>query len=672
MKLYHLLKPGYQKRVVDKNVQLIKEIIQENKKVLGRQVTVSPTGSGKTFMMASIIEFGLTLPEEPCFVWLTHNKQILSQTEGELSEALGAYLTPVSNIEKNITSFGRLLLFNVQKGVSDKAKSWLKKWHKFQTDSNRSIIFIVDEADEGMSGSNMDGLKKVLRPILELGFTASFKKRENEYEFERVSYNEVIEAGMLTRQIFWQASDEVTRKEMMIRAIHQRDVLESSSQMLKSIHRYFLPKMLIQTKASEAESVARELKQLANLTDAEFKEQVAVHIQESRGLDEIEPEKFKKIKYIIGDLMVERGWNCPEAYVLHSTKDTVSRSKGIQLMGRVIRLPGCEPFDDAFDVFNTAYVYISGSHSIIQSCENFTEDGVALPPPKEVVQVDRREDIKAPDILSFKNELVGDIESEEYYSVTDKICSILTNFKTECSEKRPAVMEGSLNLEDASHSVKLPSEVETEWDIEHSKKLLIDCLSKKMPRNYANLVVANFQMKEKGFIEVSKIIKSLVKKVEDSTLIDKVIGDLEFVYSTHQWSPHKLVVASPTPLACKYSLYPKMQINSEERKLAMFLEQFCEKNNCYWVRNDPSDIKIIKGHYPDFIVFKGDKFVFIEFKGKQLLGNKDTARKNALSRMSANYYMVYLEGNDQVLMVKNMEYEKEEAFSEAHLKVFLD
>jgi len=672
MKLYSLLKPGYQKRVVDKNVNLIQEILQENKKVIGRQVTVSPTGSGKTFMMASIIEFGLKLPEEPCFIWLTHNKQILAQTEGELSEALGAYLTPVSSIERNITAFGRLLLFNVQKGVSDKAKSWLKKWQKFHSEANRSIIFIIDEADEGMSGSNMEGLRKVLRPALELGFTGSFKKKDNEFEFERVSYDEVIDAGMLTENIYWQASDEVVRKEMMLRAIQQRNLLEGYAQVLRSIHRYFMPKMLIQTKASEAESVARELKILANLTDQDFKEQVVVHIQESRGLEEIEPEKFEKVKYVIGDLMVERGWNCPEAYVLLSTKDTISRAKGIQLMGRVIRLPGCEPFDEALSMFNTAYVYISGNHSIIQSCENFRGEGVVLPPAKEFVQVDKRDDISIPEILSFKNELVGNIESEEYYPVTDKICSILSNFKKDCMEKKPTILEGSLNLGDASYSVKIPSEVETEWDVEQSKKLLIDCLSKKMPRNYANLLVANFQIREKGFADTSKIIKPLVKKIEDSTLIDKIVCELEFIYSAYQWPHHKLAVASPTPLACKYSLYPKIQVNSEEKKLVLFLEQFCEMNNCFWVRNDASDVRIIKGHYPDFIVFNSKKFVFLEFKGKQLLGNRDTLRKNALSRMSANYYMIYLEGDSQTLMVKNMDFEKEEAFTPEHLKVYLD
>ena len=150
--LYSRLKDGYQKRVVDQNVELIGQILRGEKKNIGRQITISPTGSGKTFMMASVIEVGLRLPEEPCFIWLTHNKQIMFQTENEVMESLGAYTTTVYNIEQGIESYGgRVLLFNVQKGVSNKAKTWLAKWVQFQKDQSRSVIFIVDEADEGMS-----------------------------------------------------------------------------------------------------------------------------------------------------------------------------------------------------------------------------------------------------------------------------------------------------------------------------------------------------------------------------------------------------------------------------------------------------------------------------------------------------------------------------------------
>ena len=337
----------FQKDVVDSNIDLIKTVLSGENPIQGRQVTTSPTGSGKTFMMASVIESGLFLPHEINFIWLTHNKQILIQTQNEIIEAIGNSVTSVFKIEQGIEDFGgRVLLFNVQKGVSAKAKKWLNKWNQRQSDLQRRNVFIIDEADEGMSGKNMNSIKKILNPILELGFTASFKKKDNEYEFKKVEYKRVIEAEMLVESIYYQASDEINKIEITKKAIARREHLEQIAENLKHYdpERYFIPKALIQAPASSCEAMAKELQLILNLSDEEFRRQIIVHTQNSRGLDEI--EDMSEVKYIIGDLMLERGWNCPEAYVLLSTKESVSQAKGIQLLGRVIRLPQTRRFED--------------------------------------------------------------------------------------------------------------------------------------------------------------------------------------------------------------------------------------------------------------------------------------------------------------------------------------
>lgn len=674
MSLYGLLKEGYQKRVVDNNITLIQQVLNGEKKGLGRQTVVSPTGSGKTFMMASTIEVGLRLEKQPSFVWLTHNRQLLSQTETEISEVLGNYLTPVFNIEKGIDGYGgRVLLFNVQKGVSDKAKSWLKRWQKYQKESNREIIFIVDEADEGMSGSNMDNLRKALRPSLEMGFTASFKKKDNEFEFQRVSYKEVIEAGMLVGNVYWQASDEVTPIEMMRRAIAQRELLEKNAKALHLVRRYFVPKMIIQTQASSCEEVARMLAMELRLSEEEFNEQIVVHVQNSRGLDEISKEDMAKVRYVVGDMMIERGWNCPEAYVLLSLKDSVSRAKGIQLLGRVIRLPGCEPFDETLDMFNAGYVYISGNHSIEQSASNFGEMDVALPPPREVEQVERQ-DFPIPEMLTFKNQLKNDIEDEEYYPITEKFCDMLLKIKEDCEGKNPEINHGALSLGESNYSVSPVEEVEADWNTLQVKKILIDALAKYLPRDYANLVVVKFQTSlasQGGLASISKFSKQIAKEVKDRVIIKKLAEKLEFRYETYDWGEHKLVSSKPLPMKCDRALYPLIQANEEEKKFAQFLDGFCKENDCYWVRNDVSDIKLFKGHSPDFIVFSEDKYVFVEYKGKHLLKTPDSIIKNTVGQSAAQYFMVYVDEDKKEFMLKNLEGLSDERFTSDHLAIAL-
>lgn len=668
--LYSRLKEGYQKRVVDRNVQIIREVISGEKKIFGRQVSVSPTGSGKTFMMASIIEVGLQLPSEVSFVWLTHNKQILVQTENEIMDSLGAYTTTVYDIEKGIESFGgRVLLFNVQKGVSHKSLAWLKRWHNRQNDLNRSVVFIVDEADEGMSGDNMKRLRDTLVPVLEVGFTGSFKKKADEYEYERVTYKEVIDAGMLIQNIDYQASDEVSRIEMMNRAIKQRNWLEKMAEGLKLIDRYFVPKMLIQAPARECENVGLELKKILNLTEEEFNKQVIVHTQNSRGLEEV--EDINDVKYIIGDLMVERGWNCPEAYVLLSTKDSVSVAKGIQLLGRVIRLPKCLPFDERFAVFNSAYVYISGKHAIEESCRKFTGDSIIeIPPPREVIQVEKRGEIKIPNMITYMDDLDKDPEDRDLIPTTEAICEILTSIKKECEKSKPSIIGGKLTLIEGAVSRSPVELVEVEWNLEQTKKMLIDSLCKHLPRNYANVVAVIFQIQLKaigGLSAISPHIKEMVEKIKESTTIRKVAETLDYVYLPYEWPPHKLVIAQPLPTLFKKSLYSKMHLNNEELEFAHFLDEFCENHNYHWTRNETSDVKLFRGHYPDFIIFSDDTYVFVEFKGKHLLNTPDSIRKNTIGQMAAGYFMVYLNEGRDGFMQKGWAGEKDSVFKEIDL-----
>lgn len=665
--LYSRLKDGYQKRIVDQNVSLIGEILRGEKKNIGRQITISPTGSGKTFMMASVIEVGLRLPEEPCFIWLTHNKQIMFQTENEIMDSLGAYTTTVYNIEQGIESYGgRVLLFNVQKGVSARAKSWLSKWAQFQKDHSRSVVFIVDEADEGMSGKNMDNIRDVLVPVLELGFTGSFKRKPNEYEFQRVSYKEVIDAGMLIQNIEYQASDEVDRLEIMRRAIQQRNYLETCAEALRSIDRYFVPKMLIQAPARECESVARELQKELNLPKEMAQKHIVVHTQDSRGLEEL--EDMSEVRYIIGDLMVERGWNCPEAYVLLSTKDSVSVAKGIQLLGRVIRMPKTEPFDERFNMFNTAYVYIAGKHSIEDSCRNFTEDGsIALPPPKEVVQVEKRSEIEMPKIITFVDELDKDVEDRDLFPITEQICEVLEDLRLKCHKSQPSLSEGIFQIKEGSVKASVSNEINSEWNLEQTKKILIDSLAKNFPRNYSNLIATKYQIQIRpngGLNLIAPYSKQLAQEVRENATLRKIAQGLDYINKPYEFPTHKLVIAQPLPLNFERSLYPKVQLNNEEKLFASWLDEISIKNDLYWVRNDISDVKFFRGHAPDFILFNKTSYIFLEYKGSHLLNTTDTIRKNTVGQMAGDYFMVYLSADKEKFIQQGWAGEKDQELTE--------
>ncbi|MFK7823615.1 MAG: DEAD/DEAH box helicase [Oligoflexales bacterium] len=673
MSLYAKLRE-YQKQVVDKNLELIEKVLSQEVKIAGRQVTIAPTGSGKTFMMASIIEAGLKLPSEPNFVWLTHNKQILLQTEGEIIENIGKSVTTVYNIEQGIQSFGgRVLLFNVQKGVSSKAKTWLKKWTLFQKDFHRPLIFIIDEADEGMSGSNMKAIREVMNPKLELGFTASFKKKENEFEFHKVSYKEVVDAEMLVSQVEYQASEEVTRLEMTQRAIAQRAFLEDIAGTMGMVdqERFFIPKMIIQAPAKDCAGVARELRDLLSLNDEEFHKQIVVHTQNSRGLEAI--ESMKDVRFIIGDLMLERGWNCPEAYILLSTKQTISKAKGIQLLGRVIRMPKAMRFDEEFDFFNRGYVYIAGQHSIEESCKDFGDELPVLPPPKEVMQVEKQE-TPVPDIITFRDQLDKDVEDRDLIPIGRRICEVLEKFAKKCQDSIPSIRTGALNLQEGVVTLNATEQIESDWNFEVAKRTLISALCKHIPKNYANVVITMYQMRlanSRGINGIAPFVKEMGKLIKESKILRDISKQLDFVYQPYKWPPHKLVVTQPNPYNYSRALYQRMHLNTEEAGFCSQLNKYCEELQIFWVRNDPSDVKLFKGHAPDFIAFTTNQYAFLEFKGIHLLDNQNSKWKNSAGEAAAGYFMIYFESDTGKYFIRGVDGAADEEFSILHLKVSL-
>jgi hypothetical protein len=336
-------------------------------------------------------------------------------------------------------------------------------------------------------------------------------------------------------------------------------------------------------------------------------------------------------------------------------------------------MPNAQRFDDAFEQLNKGYVYIAGKHSIEESCRNFgTNELITLPPPIEVIQVEKRGDCQIPNILTFRDELEKDIH---LIPINDDLLDELDLFRKRCIETKPEIRRGALNLNKLALTRNPSESVESEWNLEQTKRTLINALTAHFPRNYANLIVAEYQEKMRtfgGLGNIARFAKEMAKLIRESQRFRRFASSLEFVYEVYQWPPHKLVNAHPAPYQFSRAIYPKMQLNQEEARFAAsFLNQACEKNDWFWIRNSPSNIKLFRGHAPDFIVFNKTKYVFIEFKGKHLLNTQDSVRKNQVGQAASAYFMVYEETDTGRFLQKGLDEEKSDEFDERMLLIAL-
>jgi hypothetical protein len=332
-------------------------------------------------------------------------------------------------------------------------------------------------------------------------------------------------------------------------------------------------------------------------------------------------------------------------------------------------------FDEMFDVFNRGYIYISGRHSIEESCRNFGLNELpTLPPPREVLQVNRRSDIFVPSIVTFRDELDKDIEDRDLIPTTERLCEELDHLRLKCEESKPEIRRGSLDLDQLSLTRNPSETVESEWNVEQTKRTLINAFCSHIPRNYANLVVTKYQIRARefgGLNHIAQFAKELAKYVRESQRIRRIAGSLDYVHKPYEWPPHKLVLAQPAPYNFSTSLFPKMQLNQEEARFATFLNQICERNKWNWVRNEPSNVKLFRGHAPDFIVFSSSKYAFIEFKGKHLLNTEDSIKKNRVGQTAAAYFMIYEELDTGKFLQKGHAEESDDEFDAAMLKAAL-
>ena len=204
--------------------------------------------------------------------------------------------------------------------------------------------------------------------------------------------------------------------------------------------------------------------------------------------------------------------------------------------------------------------------------------------------------------------------------------------------------------------------------------LLISALSKYFPKNYSNVVITKYQIKLKskgGLTTIGPFCKELSKMIKESSIIRRISERLDYVYQPYEWAPHKLVITKPLPLRFQRALYPKMQLNSEENSFAQYLDKVTEKLDLFWVRNEPSNVKIFKGHAPDFIVFNKEKYAFIEFKGKHILNSSDSIRKNEAGQSASAYFMVFKDSDTEKFYSKGRSGEEDEIFDESLIKAVI-
>ncbi len=346
----------------------------------------SPTGSGKTVMMASYIERLVDelslrpgLNDNVAFIWFAPNTlhiQSYDSLTSLYSDTRKLNCINLDTLGNNPVLNRKDLLFVNWSSVDNSKKIWRKE---NETNTNletlientkansTEIILIIDEAHlSAFTGKQAIKVRHLIEAKLEVLVTATPIIRPQRSVF--ISRNEVVDAGIIKKGVRMnidvnpaEQNGENVHLHLLRKAMAKKEELKGFYD--KELGKNKVNPLLLIQLPSENASLSNEDKAIREvvegLLNTEFNissnnGRLAVWLsgeQDKEGLEEI--NGFQDV--LIFKQAIAQGWNCPRAAVMVSYRNVQSPDFGIQTVGRILRMPHRRHYEH--DDLNYGYVY---------------------------------------------------------------------------------------------------------------------------------------------------------------------------------------------------------------------------------------------------------------------------------------------------------------------------
>jgi type III restriction enzyme len=375
--------------------QLVKSVSELFAKDASNKVCVfqSPTGSGKTVMVAKFIEEIIKeLPETDfCFLWVSIGKGDLHKQSKKSLERIFDGFPNVNLLEeeffgsRNYMEQNEVVVVNWEKLYSKYASGENKgEWkNKVMRDGEgvnfievlettrekRKIVLIIDESHYASDAQRTSELRKIISADVTLEMSATPKIQPSAQDIAKgnarfiyVDPKDVIEEGMIKKELIINENleklvdDEKTSQDIIIEAAYNKriELKEAYTSAGSNIN----PLCLIQLPNSEAGVAKKEVIEafLADKGITETNGKLAVWLSEEKsdGLDEISDFE-SEVEFLLFKQAIDTGWDCPRAHILVKLRDIQSYTFEVQTVGRILRMPEQMHYEN--ENLNTGFIF---------------------------------------------------------------------------------------------------------------------------------------------------------------------------------------------------------------------------------------------------------------------------------------------------------------------------
>ena len=328
----------------------------------------SPTGSGKTIMMAQFLRDIVSDPRfqnaDVGFIWITNSDSLAMQSKDKLFLYYGGAsentLLDLNNLNDGSIPRSGVFFINWQKLVSrSQTNRKLRTEGELNTTfdeyleathaKGREVVLIIDE--EHIASSTVlasDLIQNVIKPRIIIGVSATPQTKGVTVDVARA---DVVREGLIKEKTVFQTEEDLAKKEFA--GMDQDDILLTLAfnkraelvVLYKEIGIEINPLVLIQLpnddKATKGSAGTTKQDLIVSFLKSKgvFEHEIAVWLSEDKiNLNDVEKNN-SPVSFLLFKQAAATGWDCPRASVLVMFREIKNPTFAIQTVGRILRMP---------------------------------------------------------------------------------------------------------------------------------------------------------------------------------------------------------------------------------------------------------------------------------------------------------------------------------------------
>ncbi|SMN15892.1 hypothetical protein CRYPA_1853 [uncultured Candidatus Thioglobus sp.] len=368
----------------------------------------SPTGSGKTIMMAEFlrrISGEASFDPDKCFVWISKG-ELAQQSKQKLESYYSSGLPWTNCLDQNDLNKGKLkkneiFFINWEKILDSKKNNKANRKLRTSGESNisiddfiknthtdnREIILIVDESHRNLKTELAQEIISILNPRISIHVSATPKKIPNVESindlsagFVSVKNKQVIDEDLIKSSIKIMPKEEIEALDINNKDLDEL-LLDLALEKQKEIQQEYAnlglkinPLILVQLPNDEEAKRDIEGKNKLDFSKKYLQKQgvdedeIAIWLSSKKeNLADI-IQNNSSVKVLIFKQAIATGWNCPRAHILVSFREMKNPTFHTQVLGRILRMPEAKHYDN--DVLDNSYCYTNYSKREISDTKN--------------------------------------------------------------------------------------------------------------------------------------------------------------------------------------------------------------------------------------------------------------------------------------------------------------